>query len=34
MYYAQVIETNNGTGAFELAVDKTTGTVTPCRDQP
>ncbi len=29
MYYAQVIETNNGTGAFELAVDKTTGAVTP-----
>ena len=29
MYYAQVIETNNGTGAFELAIDRTTGVVTP-----
>ncbi len=29
MYYAQVVEKNNGTGAFELAVDKTTGKVTP-----
>ncbi len=29
MYYAQVIEQNNGTGAFELSVNKTTGVVTP-----
>jgi hypothetical protein len=29
MYYAQVVEQNNGTGAFELAVNKTTGVVTP-----
>ena len=29
MYYAQVVEKNNGTGAFELAVNKTTGVVTP-----
>src|ERR1700690_3679797 len=29
MYYAQIVESNNGTGAFELAVNKTTGTVTP-----
>jgi hypothetical protein len=29
MYYAQVFEVSNGTGAFELAVDKTTGVVTP-----
>ena len=29
MYYAQVVEQNNGTGAFELAVNKTTGAVTP-----
>lgn len=29
MYYAQVIEKNNGTGAFELMVNKTTGLVTP-----
>jgi hypothetical protein len=28
-YYAQVVEQNNGTGAFELAVDKKTGAVTP-----
>ncbi len=29
MYYAQVVEQNNGTGAFELAVNKTIGVVTP-----
>jgi hypothetical protein len=29
MYYAQVVESNNGTGAFELSVDSTTGVVTP-----
>jgi hypothetical protein len=29
MFYAQVVEKSNGTGAFELAVDKTTGAVTP-----
>ena len=29
MYYAQVIEQNNRTGAFELTVNKTTGVVTP-----
>lgn len=29
MYYAQVVEQNNGTGAFELAVNKTTGVVAP-----
>lgn len=29
MYYAQIIEQNNETGAFELAVNKTTGVVTP-----
>jgi hypothetical protein len=29
MYYAQIIEESNGTGAFELAVNKTTGVVTP-----
>ena len=29
LYYAQVVEQNNGTGAFELAVNKTTGLVTP-----
>ncbi len=29
MYYAQIVEQNNGTGAFELAVNKTTGVVTP-----
>jgi len=28
-YYAQVVEQNNGTGAFELAVNKNTGVVTP-----
>ncbi len=28
-YYAQVVEHNNGTGAFELSVNKTTGVVTP-----
>jgi hypothetical protein len=29
MYYAQIVEQNNGTGAFELSVNKTTGVVTP-----
>jgi hypothetical protein len=29
MYYTQVVESTNGTGAFELAVNKTTGAVTP-----
>ena len=29
MYYVQVVEQNNGTGAFELAVNKTTGVITP-----
>ena len=29
MYYAQVVEQTNGTGAFELAVNKTTGVVSP-----
>jgi hypothetical protein len=29
MYYAQIIEQNNGTGAFELAINKTTGAVSP-----
>jgi len=29
MYYAQIIEQNNGTGAFELEVNKNTGVVTP-----
>lgn len=29
MYYAQLYESSNGTGAFELAVNKTTGLVTP-----
>ena len=29
MYYAQVVEQNNGTGSFELSVNKTTGVVTP-----
>ena len=29
MYYAQIIEHNNGTGAFELSVNKNTGVVTP-----
>ena len=29
MYYAQVVESSNGTGAFELAINKTTGVVTP-----
>ena len=28
-YYAQVVEQSNGTGAFELAVNKSTGAVTP-----
>jgi hypothetical protein len=29
MYYAQIVEQNNETGAFELSVNKTTGVVTP-----
>ena len=29
MYYAQIVEQNNGTGAFELEVNKATGVVTP-----
>ncbi len=29
MYFAQVVEHSNGTGAFELAVNRTTGVVTP-----
>lgn len=29
MYYAQIVEQNNGTGAFELSINKTTGVVTP-----
>jgi hypothetical protein len=29
MFYAQIVEEKNGTGAFELAVNKTTGVVTP-----
>jgi hypothetical protein len=28
-YYAQVVEQNNGTGAFELSINKATGAVTP-----
>jgi hypothetical protein len=29
LYYAQVVELNNGTGAFELSVNRTTGLATP-----
>ena len=29
LYYAQVVEHDNGTGAFELSINKATGVVTP-----